>query len=62
MRRVVLAILLAVSTLLAGCFGEGETLIEEETVENVWSDYILIDSQSHESLRPFTTIDLRTNQ
>ena len=35
MRRIVLAILLASSTLLAGCFGEGETLVEEEIVENV---------------------------
>ena len=62
MRRIVLAILLASSTLLAGCFGEGETLVEEEIIENVWTDYVLIDSQSHESLRPFTTVDLRTNQ
>ena len=62
MRRIVLAILLASSTLLAGCFGEGETLVEEEIAKNVWTDYVLIDSQSHESLRPFTTVDLRTNQ
>ncbi|MEC8788973.1 MAG: hypothetical protein VXX17_02795, partial [Candidatus Thermoplasmatota archaeon] len=62
MRRITLAILLAISTLLAGCFGEGETFVEEEIIENVWTDYILIDSQSHESLRPFTTVDLRTNQ
>ena len=62
MRRITLAMLLAISTLLAGCFGEGETFVEEEIIENVWTDYILIDSQSHESLRPFTTVDLRTNQ
>ena len=54
--------MLTISTLLAGCFGEGETFVEEEIIDNVWTDYILIDSQSHESLRPFTTVDLRTNQ
>ena len=50
------------STMLAGCFGEGETFVEEEVVENIWADYILIDNQPHESPRPFTTVDIRTNQ
>ena len=62
MRRMALAILLAFSTMLAGCFGEGETFVEEEVIENIWADYILIDNQPHESPRPFTTVDLRTNQ
>ena len=57
-----LAVLLAISTMLAGCFGEGETFVEEEVVGNIWEEYILIDNQGHESPRPFTTVDLRTNQ
>ena len=33
MKRVSLAILLALSTMLAGCFGGGETVIEESAEE-----------------------------
>ena len=44
MKRVSLAILLALSTLLAGCFGGGETVIEESAEETpIWVDYEIID-------------------
>ena len=38
MRRMALAVLLAISTMFAGCFGEGEIFVEEEVVENIWND------------------------
>ena len=39
MKRVSLAIVLALSTMLAGCFGGGETVIEESAEENpIWLD------------------------
>ena len=40
MKRVTLAILLALSTLLAGCFGGGENVAEpEEEVGPIWENY-----------------------
>ena len=62
MRRMALSVLLALSTILAGCFSNGESLVEEETIENIWTEYILIDDQQHENPRPFTTVDLNTNE
>ena len=62
MRRMALSVLLALSTILAGCFSNGESLVEEETIDNIWTEYILIDGQQHENPRPFTTVDLNTNQ
>ena len=62
MRRMALSVLLALSTILAGCFSNGESLVEEETIDNIWTEYILIDDQQHENPRPFTTVDLNTNQ
>ena len=39
MKRVTLAILLALSTLLAGCFGGGESVAEvEEEVGPIWEN------------------------
>ena len=62
MRRMALSVLLVLSTILAGCFSNGESLVEEEPIENIWTEYVLIDEQQHENPRPFTTIDLNTNQ
>ena len=49
MRRMALSVLLALSTILAGCFSNGESLVEEETIENIWTEYVLIDEQQHEN-------------
>ena len=64
MRRVVLTILLCFSTLMAGCFSNGEGLVEQEDeiAKPIWNDYALIDSQGHDRAEQFTTIDLRTNE
>ena len=62
MRRVALSVLMATSMLLAGCFGAGEKLVEEETVEPIWDSYSLVDMIQHEDPRMFMTLDLRTNQ
>ncbi|MGB1659042.1 MAG: hypothetical protein ACPHHS_00950 [Candidatus Poseidoniaceae archaeon] len=62
MRRALLAMLLVSSMVLAGCFGDGESIVENEEVKSAWSDYILIDEQQHESPREFMTVDLRTNE
>ena len=64
MRRVVLTILLCFSTLMAGCFSNGEGLVEQgdEIAKPVWNDYALIDSQAHDRSEQFTTIDLRSNE
>ena len=44
MKRVAFAILLAASTMLAGCFGGGESVVEEAESETpIWSDYQIID-------------------
>ena len=41
MKRVTLAILLALSTMLAGCFGGGESVGNDENVEEgpIWETY-----------------------
>ena len=64
MRRAVLAMLLCLSTLMAGCFSNGEGLVEQEDeiAKPIWNDYALIDSQGHDRTEQFTTIDLRTNE
>ena len=63
MKRVSLAIVLALSTMLAGCFGGGETVIEESAEENpIWLDYEIIDPITPISPWEFTTIDLNLNQ
>lgn len=62
MRRVMLSVLLMTSMVLAGCFGGGESMVEEPTQEPTWATYALIDSAPHEDPRVFVTIDLATNQ
>ena len=62
MHRVMLSVLLMTSMVLAGCFGDGESMVEEPTQEPIWATYALIDSAPHEDARMFVTIDLDTNQ
>ena len=62
MRRAVLSVLLMSSMVLAGCFGGGETIVNETNQEPIWTTYALIDSAPHEDTRMFMTVDLATNQ
>ena len=60
--RVTIAFLLALTTLLAGCFGGGETIVEEEEEVPIWFDYQMIDPIPAIAPWEFTTIDLDLNQ
>ena len=63
MKRVAFAILLAASTMLAGCFGGGESVVEEAESETpIWSDYQIIDPIIPISPWEFTTVDLNLNE
>tara|TARA_B100000900_G_scaffold226402_1_gene192203 strand:+ start:5827 stop:7308 length:1482 start_codon:yes stop_codon:yes gene_type:complete len=62
MRRALLSVALVLSMLTAGCFGEGEALVEPEVTTPLWDSYQLIDQQGHETERMFVSIDLATNQ
>ena len=62
MRRVLLCLFIATSTLMAGCLGGGEGLVGEEKVAPIFDDYIMIDEAPHGDVREFLTIDLRTNE
>ena len=62
MRSSVAAIILALSTLLAGCFGEGESIVEQENETPIWMGYQMVDSIPAISPWEFTTIDLNFNQ
>jgi len=62
MRRAILSVLLMSSMVLAGCFGGGETIVNETNQEPIWTTYALIDSAPHEDTRMFMTVDLATNQ
>ena len=62
MKRVTLAILLALSTLLAGCFGGGESVAEvEEEVGPIWENYEFVDIRIPIEAWNFTTTDLAMN-
>ena len=62
MRRE-LALLLALSTVLAGCFGEGENIATEENLEtSIWETYETIDPIPAIDPWEFLTIDLNTNE
>ena len=62
MRRGVLAVMLVCSMVLAGCYGDGESIVEDEEYQSAWENYVLIDEQTHESPREFMTVDLRSNE
>ena len=62
MKRVTLAILLALSTLLAGCFGGGESVAEvEEEIGPIWENYEFVDTRIPIEAWNFTTTDLAMN-
>ena len=54
--------LLVSSMVLAGCFGDGDAIVEMEEVKPAWNDYVLIDEKTHEMPREFMTVDLRSNE
>ena len=60
--RALLAVLVVASALTAGCFGEGEGLVDEEAMSPIWEGYALIDQVPHDDARTFATIDLALNQ
>ena len=62
MRRTLLVMAMAMSMLLAGCFGDGSGTVEKEDEALIFDDYMRIDGQPHEVERMFHTVDLRTNQ
>ena len=62
MQRVVIGLALALSMVLAGCFGDGEVVVTEESVASIWTDYERVDKESHVDERMFVTVDLRTNE
>ena len=62
MGRVLLGVAMALSMLLAGCFGDGSSIVETEQVDPIWSTYDRIDEAGHVDERMFVTVDLRTNQ
>ena len=62
MRRTTLVLAMALSMLLAGCFGDGSETITNEVTPSVFESYERIDMQPHEVERTFMTVDLRTNE
>ncbi len=62
MRRVLLCIFIAASTLMAGCLGDGEEIFGDNNSTAIFDDYVLIDEVGHGDAREFITIDLRTNE
>ena len=61
--RPVLAILLALTTVTAGCFGNGESVTDKENVETpIWEDYEIIDPIPAIDPWEFMTIDLASNE
>ena len=62
MQRVVIGLALALSMVLAGCFGDGEVVVTEESVASIWTEYERVDKESHVDERMFVTVDLRTNE
>jgi hypothetical protein len=62
MRRVLLCLFIATSTLMAGCLGAGEGIVNEDKMAPIFDDYIIIDEVGHGDAREFITIDLRTNE
>ena len=61
--RVPIAFILAFSTLLAGCFGEGEQAVSDPEAEApIWLDYEMVDTIPAISPWEFTTIDLNFNE
>ena len=62
MRRTLLVAAMALSMLLAGCFGDGSGTVASEETPSMFDAYQRIDAQPHEDERLFVTVDLRTNE
>ncbi|MEC8415323.1 MAG: hypothetical protein VXZ04_01610, partial [Candidatus Thermoplasmatota archaeon] len=62
MRRTLLVAAMALSMLLAGCFGDGSGTVANEETPSMFDTYQRIDAQPHEDERLFVTVDLRTNE
>ena len=61
--RIRFAILIALSTILAGCFGDGDNELMKEDVQTpIWTDYQMVDPIPAISPWEFTTIDLNLNE
>ena len=61
MRRLLLVLAMAMSMLLAGCFGDGSGTVSTEPDASIWESYQRIDAQPHEVERMFTTCLLYTS-
>ncbi len=61
MQTRILAMLVIFSTLLAGCFGDGEEIVPVEEYSSLLLNYEMIDSVPANDPRNFTTIDLQNN-
>ena len=62
MRRTLLVAAMALSMLLAGCFGDGSGTVASEETPSMFDAYQRIGAQPHEDERLFVTVDLRTNE
>ena len=61
--KVRFAIFIALLTMLAGCFGDGDNeLLQDDDQTPIWNDYVLIDTIPAISPWEFTTIDLNLNE
>ena len=62
MQRAIVAVLVMLSMVTAGCFGDGEAVVGEDEAGSIFESYQRVDAQTHLDERSFTTLDLRTNQ
>ncbi|MCH1588622.1 MAG: hypothetical protein L7S02_05450 [Flavobacteriales bacterium] len=62
MQRALVAVLVMLSMVPAGWFGEGASVIGEVDAESIVESYERIDAQAHLDERLFMTLDLRTNE
>ena len=62
MQRALIAVLVMLSMVTAGCFGDGESVVGEEDTASIFESYQRVDPQAHTDERMFVTLDLNTNQ
>jgi len=62
MHRALIAVLVMLSMVTAGCFGDGESVVGEEDTASIFEAYQRVDPQAHIDERMFVTLDLNTNQ
>jgi len=61
MERRGLAVLLMVAMVTSGCMGDGEVVLDDDSVTSIFEKYQRIDPAPHGDERTFVTVDLRTN-